>query len=112
VPSATARFVMDQILRHGVVRRGRIGVSFRNPATTGGATAQVGAQIASVEPNSAAARAGLRVGDVIVAAGGRPTVTAAEVRNMVGRTEIGSQLALRVQRGTNSLDVPVQVEAP
>jgi serine protease DegQ len=110
VPSATARFVMDQILRHGTVRRGRIGIVFANPAAIASAAPRTGAQIAAVDPRSAAARAGLRAGDVVVAAAGQPTPTASEVRNMVGRTEVGTSLVLKVQRGSNSFEVPVQVE--
>jgi serine protease DegQ len=109
VPAATARFVMDQILRHGAVRRGRIGITFHSPAA--GASPRAGARIASVEANSAADRAGLRVGDIVVAAAGRPTPTASEVRNMVGRTEIGARLPLRVQRGSQSFEAPVVIEA-
>ncbi|MBO9623566.1 MAG: trypsin-like peptidase domain-containing protein [Sphingomonas sp.] len=112
VPSATVRFVTDQILRHGTVRRGRIGIGFANPAIVpANATIPAGAPVASVEPGSAAARAGLRTGDVILTAGGRPTPTGAEVRNMVGRTEVGARLTLQVQRGANRFDVPVEVEA-
>jgi len=111
VPSETARFVMDQILRHGTVRRGRIGVSFVDPAATLGAAPRTGAVIAAVEANSPAARAGLRAGDVITAAGGQATPNAADVRNMVGRTEIGGNLALKVQRGSGSSEMTVRVEA-
>lgn len=112
VPSATVRFVTDQILRHGTVRRGRIGIAFANPAVLpANANVPAGAPVASVEPGSAAARAGLRTGDIILTAGGLPTPTGAEVRNMVGRTEIGARLTLQVQRGSSRIEVPVVVEA-
>lgn len=113
VPSSTAQFVMDQVLKHGVVRRGRIGVAFLNPLASASARLPVvGARIASVTPGSAATRAGLREGDVIVAVAGRPTRTPVEVRNLVGRTEIGAKLPLKIQRGAQTLDLPVEVEAP
>ncbi|MCX8474551.1 MAG: trypsin-like peptidase domain-containing protein [Sphingomonas sp.] len=113
VPASTARFVMNEILRHGTVRRGRLGVGLLDAAAVAGtgtnAPAQ-GALIASVEARSAAQRAGLRRGDVVVSAGGKATPTASALRDLVGRTEIGTNLVLRVRRGSNTLDVTVPIE--
>lgn len=111
VPAATARFVLDEILDHGAVLRGQIGVVVvdAQPALPGAQPAPVGASIAAVEPRSAAARAGLRKGDVIVSAAGYPTPTALALRDLVGRTKIGSHLRLEIRRGSESLTASVQV---
>jgi serine protease DegQ len=111
VPAATAKFVMEQILQHGEVLRGQIGVIITETFTPPGSAAAPaeGALIADVAPNSPAAAAGLRRGDIVVAANGVPTATAAALRNAVGLTTIGSRLRLTVQRGDQRSEVAVQV---
>lgn len=111
VPAASVRFVMNQILVHGAVRRGQIGVAIKETIAPLGApeAPAEGALIAAMAPRSAAAAAGLRIGDVVVAADGRPTPTATSLRNAVGLTEIGKHLKLTVQRGTERFDVSVEI---
>jgi S1-C subfamily serine protease len=73
ITSNTARFVVGEILRHGKVRRGYLGIAGQNirlPRRTArfhGLKAEGGMRIASVEAGSPAAAGGLREGDVIVA---------------------------------------------
>ena len=112
VPAQTARFVMEQILEHGEVRRGQIGAAIADtlPPRGGARAPATGALIAAVQAGSPAARAGLRPGDIVVAANGRETPTATSLRNAVGLTEIGERLTLTVQRGGQRLEVPVQVQ--
>ena len=112
VPATTARFVMAQILEHGQVRRGQIGAAITDtlPPSGGVRAPAAGALIAAVQPGSAAARAGLRPRDIVVAANGRDTPTATALRNAVGLTEIGGRLTLTVQRGGERLEVPVEVQ--
>jgi serine protease DegQ len=113
VPSSVAQFVMDQILRHGTVRRGRIGVVLTDPSglIAGTGAPPQGALVASVDPGSPAARAGLREGDLIVSAGGRATPSASELRNLIGRTEVGATLDLGVRRDQATLRAQVRVES-
>src|SRR5919201_6200125 len=66
VPVVMARAVMDQLIRFGEVRRGRLGISMQDLA--GGE----GAKITEVQANSPAAQAGLHKGDVVVGLNGRP----------------------------------------
>ncbi|MFN3945079.1 MAG: trypsin-like peptidase domain-containing protein [Allosphingosinicella sp.] len=112
VPSNIARYVMEQVLRHGEVRRGRIGVALSDivPGENQprGAPAE-GVLIAGIEQGSPAAAAGLQPGDVIVAAGGRGTATASELRNAIGMTEVGRRLPLRYVRGGREAETEVEV---
>jgi serine protease DegQ len=111
VPSRTARFVMEQILAHGAVRRGQIGVSITEtlPPPGGSAPPASGALIAAVAPGSSAASAGLRPGDIVVGAAGQSIPTATALRNAIGLTEAGSRITLTVQRAGTRRDVPVEV---
>jgi len=93
VPSMIARAVMDQIVRFGEVRRGRLGVTMQD--VVGGD----GASVAEVEPRSPAAQAGLRKGDVIVALNGRAVRGAAELRARLSVVPVGERVELGIQRG-------------
>jgi S1-C subfamily serine protease len=73
IASNTARFVLGEILRHGKVRRGHLGVAGQNiqlprrVARSLDLAKEGGVRVAALEAGSPAARAGLKLGDVIVA---------------------------------------------
>jgi Do/DeqQ family serine protease len=96
VPSVIARAVMDQLIRFGEVRRGRLGLGMTDPPTGEGAA------IAEVQENSPAARAGLRKGDIVTALNGRPVRGAAELRARLGVVPVGETVELRVRRGNEA----------
>jgi S1-C subfamily serine protease len=72
VASNTAAFVMAELLKHGRVRRGYIGLAAqqtaipRRMAMAAGIEQEQGAIIAGLEPNGPAAQGGLREGDVVI----------------------------------------------
>jgi Do/DeqQ family serine protease len=103
VPSVMARAVMDQLIRFGEVKRGRLGVSMEDIAGT------EGARIAEVQPNSPGAQAGLRAGDIVTALNGRPVRAAAELRARLGVVPVGATVALRVLRGKDSQSVKARI---
>ena len=115
VSSNMARAVMDQILKNGKVVRGEVGVLIQNlPYEIGAGTATLpqGALIAGVVANSPAARAGLREGDIVVAAGGRPVRSAGDLRTAIGLAPVGSTVNLAVLRSGNEIAVSVPVREP
>ncbi len=73
IASNTARFVLGEILRHGKVRRGHLGIAGQNVqlprrvARSFDLAKEGGVRVAALEENSPAAKAGLKLGDVIVA---------------------------------------------
>ena len=93
VPSVMAKAVMEQLIRFGEVKRGRLGIAMTN------ATGVDGAQIAEVEDDSPAAQAGIRKGDVVVALNGHPVRGSAELRARLGVVPAGETVELKVQRG-------------
>jgi len=116
VPSNMAAAVMNQIVRYGEVRRGRLGVEMVDvtPAIAKklGIPVLEGAVVAGVQSGSPAEKAGLRERDVIVALNGRPIRGAAELRARLGLTPVGEEVELRVRRGGETRAVRARVDAP
>ncbi|MBI3057024.1 MAG: DegQ family serine endoprotease [Betaproteobacteria bacterium] len=116
VPSNMARTVMNQIVRYGEVRRGRLGIEMADLtpelAKKLGIGLLEGAIVATVQPGSPALKAGLRERDVVVALNGRPIRNAAELRARLGLTPIGEQVELRVNRGGETRTLRAQIAAP
>lgn len=113
VPINMAMAVADQLRRNGSVKRGRIGV------TVGPVTAEVagsgstrGALVAEVSPDSPAAKAGLRSGDIIVSADGRAIEGPGNLTAILGVLEPGKTIALGYRRGGQSATAQVMVESP
>jgi serine protease Do len=111
VPINMARRVMDQIVEHGHVRRGRIGVSIKDmtPGTVATSETIEGAVIADVSRGSPAEQVGIQKGDIIVAADGTPIRSAAQLGNKIGLTQVGERLQLTLRRKGAVRDVSVEV---
>lgn len=97
VPSNMAVTVMKQLIEHGEVRRGRLGVGIQDLTPDIAEALKLGelrgAVIVSIEPGSPAQRAGLQVGDVVTAIGGRAVQGATDLRNRIGLTPVGSTIS-------------------
>ncbi len=102
IPIAMAREVMAQLVEHGEVRRGRLGIEVQDLtpdlAAAFGLEGAHGTAITQVVAGSAAAQAGLRSGDVIVQLNGRAVHDSEDIRNSVGLVRVGQPVALGVLR--------------
>jgi Do/DeqQ family serine protease len=98
IPASTAEYVMGQLVRYGEVRRGSLGVEVQDLdgrlREALDLSAQTGAVITRLAPDSPADRAGLRAGDVIVAIDDRPVRDVQGLRNIEGLLAIGSEIAV------------------
>src|SRR5712692_7038089 len=114
VPIAMARRVMEQLIRFGEVKRGRIGVAIQDltpDLAQGMNTAHTtGAVIARVDPGSPAERAGLHTGDLVVAVNGVAVTSGTQLRNTIGLTRIGEEVELTVDRKGAERKVAVHVD--
>jgi len=103
VPINMVRAVMNQLVAHGAVARGRIGVAIQDITPELASALDVrntqGAAVVEVERGSPAAKAGLERGDVVVAVDGAPVRSASELRNRIGLTPVGGNVSLTVERG-------------
>jgi serine protease Do len=112
MPSNTARKVYNSIISTGTVRRGAIGVQVlnqTNPALLRSFGAEHGVVVNSVEPGSPAERAGLKIGDVILAVDGKPVSGGDQLVSMVSDSEIGKKLNLDILRDRKRISTTVEV---
>jgi serine protease Do len=94
--------------------RGRIGVQVQPMSAElrehFGAPADAGLLVSRVEPDRAAAKGDLRVGDVIVSAGGDEMKEVFDLTRVVGRVPQGEQLSLRVMRDRQEVTLTLNPE--
>ena len=105
VPVVMAHAVMEQLVKFGEVKRGRLGISMTDVVGGEGAT------LAEVQADSPASKAGLRKGDVVTGFNGRPVRGAAELRARLGVVPVGDTVELQVQRGGEQRTLKAQIGA-
>ena len=106
VPANIVRSVVDQLVEHGEVRRGRLGVMIADvspeDAEVLGLDAPNGAVVGEVVKDSAAAAAGIEPGDVIVRLDDEDVRDARDLRNRIGMATAGDEVELVVMRNGKS----------
>ncbi|ANQ86836.1 DegQ family serine endoprotease [Azoarcus olearius] len=113
IPIDVAAGVRDQIVAHGKVTRGRIGVAVQDVnqalAESFGLKSAGGALISSVEPGAPGDKAGLKVGDVIIELNGEKIVNSADLPPRVAAVRPGNTVRMKVWRKGESRDLEVKV---
>lgn len=116
VPTRVALSIADQIRRNGAVRRGRTGVVVgpisAEQARTLAIPSTLGALVTEVLPQSPAAAAGLRTGDVITRAQGRTIETPGALSSVVGIAEPGTNIDITYRRDGRDFNARMTVEEP
>jgi serine protease Do len=113
IPSNSAKLIMDELIKNGAVRRGRLGVHIQDVnealAKSYGLADVAGAVVSMVEPGSQAERAGVKKDDIIIKFNGLPIGGAAELKNLVGKERPDSTAKLTIFRSKKTLDVAVKI---
>ena len=113
IPSNMVSRLMNQIIAHGSVRRGQLGVSVQDLtpdlARAFNIPADQGAVIAQVSPRSAAARAGLKEGDVVLRINDRTIRDGSSLRNAIGLLDVGEAVRLDILRDGQPLTLNAKV---
>jgi len=110
IPINMARSVMDQILKHGRVIRGSLGVVVQ-PVTQSIARAfnlpgePRGALVADVTPNSAAAKSGIQRGDILLELNGEPIAGSRELSLKISMMAPGATVKLKLFRSGQEREV-------
>ncbi len=111
IPINVALKVKDQIVATGKATHARLGVTVQDLnqslADSFGLKRPDGALVANVAPNSAAAAAGLKSGDVITEVNGEPVVRSGELSSLIGLATPGERVKLKVWRD----HTPREIEA-
>ncbi len=114
IPVNIAKSIMAQILQFGKVRRGLLGVSITDfnaeTARAFGVDNGEGALVQEVTPGSAAEKAGVKVGDVIVDVDGKKIRSAAELRTAIGVKRSGDKVGLGLLREGKRRDVTTTLD--
>ena len=113
VPIDVAANVKQQLVAHGKVVRGRIGVSIQEVtqplAQSFGLDRPRGALVASVESGSPAEKGGIKAGDVLLAVNGKEVDRSAEVPLLVAAAKPGSKVSFDVWRDGRKQAIGVTV---
>jgi len=114
IPSNLAKEVVAQLKESGKVERGWLGVKIQEVtpdiADTVGLPSAKGALIAEVTPDSPAARAGLRQGDVVLSYDGKPIDTLRDLTRRVAETRAGGTVDLKILHEGREKTVAVHID--
>ncbi len=107
IPSDLVRQIVDQLVVHGHIDRGWLGVAIADVTGADGAPAMV--SVTSVERGGPAARAGLRPGDRLLAVNDRPVHDTGALIRAIAAVPPGQIARLTLRRGAATLTIPVTV---
>ncbi len=114
IPSNMAQNLSQQLIEFGEVKRGLLGIKGREMsadiAKAFNINVQRGAFVSEVLPNSAAAKAGIKAGDILVSVDGKPLNSFAELRAKVGTTAPGKTLKVGLLRDGKPQEVSVTLD--
>ncbi len=119
IPVSTVKNVVKKILKFGEVPRGYMGVSTYELRNFNNGTEHQGLLIQKVHPNTPAAAAGLKMGDILLSYNGTKLESNQQIMRLVSNSEIGSQATIKYLRNgqprstqTTITDQPANPDRP
>ena len=113
IPSNMMKFVVTSLIAKGKVVRGYLGVMISNIDSGKAKLYGIdhGVLINQVQPHSAAEKAGLKPGDIIVAVDGEEVKNAGELRNKIAFKGAGAEVTLKVYRNGKFITLKAKLKA-
>ncbi len=115
IPINLVKHVAEQLIEHGEVRRGLLGVHIRDLdpllAEAMGLDNTQGVLIGQVRPGQAADKAGVKRDDIVLEVDGQPVHNAVDLRSQIGRTAPGVEVELLVLRDGKKKRIEVELES-
>jgi len=113
IPAVTLRRVTEALLAYGRLRRGYLGVAAQTVPLSAALAQQAGQRagllVHAVEPGSPAERAGVMIGDLVLAVGGQPVRRPDELLGLLTEDRIGAAVPVRLSRGGQIHEIQVVV---
>jgi serine protease Do len=114
IPIDIAKRIMDDIVAHGSVARGYVGIRMDDltpdKAEFFGSKKGEGVIVTAVEKDSPAGKAGVKVNDIVTAVNGKEVKNMGELRRSVAMLHPGDKVEFAIQREGKSMNVTVTVE--
>lgn len=121
IPSSTVLKIVPQLIQFGKVFQAGLNVDIAPDLIANQLNVRYGALVVQVPRNSLAAKAGLLpttrgfagniiLGDIIIAVDNKPVKNKAELYKALDDYNVGDQVTLKIQRGSENLELPVTLE--
>ena len=112
IPASMAKSIMEQLIEYGDVKRGVLGIGVQDVTPElanafNSNTANKGAAVTLVLPNSPAQQAGMQVGDIITTVNGNNIKNASDVVNTIGFLRVDSKTTINLLRNNKPLTANV-----
>ena len=116
IPINMAHQIMQQLVEHGEVSRGRLGVVVQDltPELASAFKLQQtkGAVIAQVVKGASADKAGLKVGDIVIKVNNKKVTKSTDLRNAIGLVRIGDKVTLDILRNGKTKTLHAVIAEP
>lgn len=113
IPINMAKTIMERLAEDGEILRGELGVLIQDLtpelANAFGLSRIGGAVVARVAPGSSAEKAGIHMGDIIVAIDGKAVESGSALRNMIGLMRVNTEVTLGILRDGQSQTVRARI---
>lgn len=111
IPINMARSVMEQLVQYGEVRHGQLGITVKDRAdhVDSGYGVSEGAVVVDVTAGSAADKAGIKAGDIILKVNGSVIRDAGHLRNRIGLLAVGQAAQIEIDRNGQRLTLTATV---
>ncbi|AIS53428.1 serine protease Do-like protein HtrB [Thermoanaerobacter kivui] len=113
IPINEAKPIIEQIIKRGYVERPMMGIGAQTITKQDAAqyNLPVGVYVAQVQPNSAAERAGIQPGDVIIKVDGKNMTSFEDLQSVISSHKVGDVINVTIWRNGKTFTVPVKLQS-